>query len=749
MPPARDKEGKVYSATYSNVPVYEYTVEGNHVMRRRADDWINATHILKVADYDKPARTRILEREVQKGVHEKVQGGYGKYQGTWIPLQDAQVLAERNGVLHRLRPIFDYVAGDRSPPPAPKHTTAAPSKPRASKGAATQRRPAGKKTKPTFTNRSRQIATTASDNMLMHSAAAAFQTNHVQSDMDYAFEPSLHDGEETPDNVTIASESGFLPPGEDDYDPAQYSMPRNSKRRKIDHMDTMTQGDKEHQLWAEELLDYFMLQDSPLDAMPAPPTPPANANLDRPIDDKGHTALHWSAAMGDVEVSKDLIRHGARVDVVSKSGETPLMRAVNFTNSFDKQNMEALSTSLIRTANMQSWDPTSTGGNGGGTVFHHIAATTSRKSKYACARYYTDCVLNKMAEILSPDQIAGILDIQDAAGDTAITIAARNGARKCVRSLIGRNAAVDIPNYGGETADSLIVLLNQRRQERSMRRERDLSSSPFQGETAPAVQPPHSATFNGSNGVLGLDRLLQNGSTQTFNTATTNATDVYKSEAALTLTSTILPTLFTKTQTLATQLDQELLDKEAELAECERIATARQHEIENLQRLAEEWRVRELEQTSGGVENDEVLAEELQKLEKECEGLTELEQIEKLRNLIHERVSQIPASAVDEAGQFETAALEQKEKISKQLQEEQEKRKQLIREMVHALSSVGGEVEISEGARGGRRATTEMYRQLIKGTIGIKEEDIEELLPEIYSMLQENETMETGEVGVA
>lgn len=65
----------------AQVPVYEFNVEGNHVMRRRADDWINATHILKVADFDKPARTRILEREVQKGVHEKVQGGYGKYQG--------------------------------------------------------------------------------------------------------------------------------------------------------------------------------------------------------------------------------------------------------------------------------------------------------------------------------------------------------------------------------------------------------------------------------------------------------------------------------------------------------------------------------------------------------------------------------------------------------------------------------------------------------------------------------------------
>lgn len=80
---SRHNSQTVYSATYSNVPVYEFNVGGEHVMRRRSDDWINATHILKVADYDKPARTRILEREVQKGVHEKVQGGYGKYQGQW------------------------------------------------------------------------------------------------------------------------------------------------------------------------------------------------------------------------------------------------------------------------------------------------------------------------------------------------------------------------------------------------------------------------------------------------------------------------------------------------------------------------------------------------------------------------------------------------------------------------------------------------------------------------------------------
>lgn len=53
-------------------------------MRRRKDNWVNATQILKVAEYDKPSRTRILEKEVHRSAHEKVQGGYGKYQGTYM-----------------------------------------------------------------------------------------------------------------------------------------------------------------------------------------------------------------------------------------------------------------------------------------------------------------------------------------------------------------------------------------------------------------------------------------------------------------------------------------------------------------------------------------------------------------------------------------------------------------------------------------------------------------------------------------
>jgi hypothetical protein len=52
-------------------------------MRRRGDSYVNATQILKVAGVDKGRRTKILEKEILPGKHEIVQGGYGKYQGTW------------------------------------------------------------------------------------------------------------------------------------------------------------------------------------------------------------------------------------------------------------------------------------------------------------------------------------------------------------------------------------------------------------------------------------------------------------------------------------------------------------------------------------------------------------------------------------------------------------------------------------------------------------------------------------------
>ncbi|KAG8746220.1 transcriptional regulator swi6 [Ceratobasidium sp. 414] len=88
-------------------------------MRRRTDSFVNATQILKVAGIDKGRRTKILEKEILPGKHEIVQGGYGKYQGTWqvtIPLERGRDVAAQYGVAALLGPLFDYV-----PAPAPLH----------------------------------------------------------------------------------------------------------------------------------------------------------------------------------------------------------------------------------------------------------------------------------------------------------------------------------------------------------------------------------------------------------------------------------------------------------------------------------------------------------------------------------------------------------------------------------------------------------------------------------------------------
>ncbi|KAJ3068523.1 hypothetical protein HK102_007152 [Quaeritorhiza haematococci] len=114
----------VYEAVYSHEPVYEFMCRGIAVMRRQRDSWINATHILKVAGIDKGRRTKILERELNSGGgggedgkqdFEKVQGGYGRFQGTWVPLEVGRRLATNYSVDEILRPILELPS--RAPEP--------------------------------------------------------------------------------------------------------------------------------------------------------------------------------------------------------------------------------------------------------------------------------------------------------------------------------------------------------------------------------------------------------------------------------------------------------------------------------------------------------------------------------------------------------------------------------------------------------------------------------------------------------
>ncbi|KAJ4987635.1 Cell division cycle-related protein res1/sct1 [Stagonosporopsis vannaccii] len=693
MPPLPD--GKVYSATYSNVPVYETNVNGNHVMRRRADDWINATHILKVADYDKPARTRILEREVQKGVHEKVQGGYGKYQGTWIPLEDGRMLAERNGVLDKMRAILDYVPGDRSPPPAPKHATAASNRMKPPRQSAAAARSAKNSQ-----NSQSQSQSHAQSNAYSLEAIQTFVGAQSQVSEDPYDDPSQLQShifrDDTPDNETVVSESML---GDNDFgDGGPYSIDSRKRKRGMDQMSLL---DQQHQIWADQLLDYFMLLDHK-DAY-SWPEPPPSINLDRPIDEKGHAAMHWAAAMGDVGVVKELIHRGARIDCLSNNLETPLMRAVMFTNNFDKETMPSMVKIFQQTVHRTDWF--------GSTVFHHIAATTSSSNKYVCARWYLDCIINKLSETWIPDEVTRLLNAADQNGDTAIMIAARNGARKCVRSLLGRNVSVDVPNKKGETADDLIRDLNSRR--RMHGRPRQASSSPF--------APPPEHRLNG------FGRDLDGGPLLPIAIPNTQRVDerTYRSQTASHLMTKVAPTLLEKCEELALAYEHELQEKEAESFDASRVVKRRQAELEAVRKQVSELENRGLDLDNEAL--DAAQEAELLTLVADAESLLEIEQKAELRRLLSEskaHPSQQNSSADDPS---------EKMRLSLLLYRAQLERRELVRAVVANLSVAG--MSEKQG----------VYKGLIAKALGEREEDVESMLPEILRELEEAQTQERAE----
>ncbi|KAI1842089.1 hypothetical protein JX265_013646 [Neoarthrinium moseri] len=503
--PAAPTGPGIYSATY----MYEFQFGGDmkeHVMRRRQDNWINATHILKAAGFDKPARTRILEREVQKDTHEKIQGGYGKYQGTWIPLPAGEALARRNNCYEKIRPIFEFVPGNQSPPPAPRH---------ASKPKAPRAKPAVPKWAP-----------------------AAAPAAPEPQEYDNASQQMNED--DTPDNLTVASASYMA---EDDrHDMSHYST-GHRKRKREEQIQDLTE--QQHAIYGDELLDYFLLsrQEGPT----MRPEPPPNFQPDYFIDTDRNTSLHWASAMGDVDVMKQLRRFNASLNCQNIRGETPFMRAVYFTNCYEKQTFPAVLKELFDTVDVTD--------DAGCTVLHHaVMMKSGRVVSHSCSRYYLDNILNRLQEQRDPNFVQAFIDCQDSKGNTALHLAAQSNARKCVRALLGRGASTNIPNVEGTCAEELIQQLNASKgpKERAPQR----SSSPFAPESQRHV------SFRDA-----------------LNESVTKLAVTYNSGAANTVQNKITPLVLGKFQDLARSYDEQWKEKNDAEVEARRILGNTQNDL--------------------------------------------------------------------------------------------------------------------------------------------------------------------------
>lgn len=154
---------------------------------------------------------------------------------------------------------------------------------------------------------------------------------------------------------------------------------------------------------------------------------PPDLEVDTPIDENLHTALHWAASLARVSLVRALIAYGADPHRGNNVGETPLIRAVLVTNNSDQDSflrlLEVLAPALRTVDDV------------GRSVLHHAALVAGVRGRAASARYYTESVLEFIAT-REGGRFRDLVDAQDAYGDTALNIAARIGNRALVRMLL-------------------------------------------------------------------------------------------------------------------------------------------------------------------------------------------------------------------------------------------------------------------------------------------------------------------------
>ncbi|KAG5513660.1 hypothetical protein PMAC_000698 [Pneumocystis sp. 'macacae'] len=654
-------EPKIYKTIYSGIPVYEYVINGVAVMRRYSDSYINATQILKVADFDKPQRTRILEREVQKGEHEKVQGGYGKYQatinnsGTWIPLSRALELAQQYKVEHLLKPILEYQLNEKSPLPLSRQAISVPKE------------------------ISQLTPTSKQSHIVRHTVSGEEDFGCISMDDSVSIEThstqSHLESEASPMNSELDAAIG-------------------SRKRKYTQLLQSFPDDKRLNKYSEALLDFFMssnhqsLPDFLIHC-------PSDFNANAIIDEEGHTALHWACAMGHLRVVEALLDASADISSVNLQGQTVLMRSVLFTNNYDLKSFPQLVQILHPTIHLS--DKFSQ------TVFHHIASTTTSRSKLSAAKYYAETILNHLSETQPANEIAQLLDARDSEGDTALTIFSRNGARKCVRVLTNFHANLHIPNNQGRTAEEYIIEYERQRQNLPHRQ----NSLYINGQSIDHYNKHYNKSMFS---IPSSSRYL------------TKQPDPYLSETAIKITQKTIPEIQEKLKLLANTYDAELKNKESDHTQALELLASMNREIEVSRKALEEI-------IGSGPDASEIQKQaivnantEMEIVSKKLKIAVERNQLRELTRLVKEEESLIQQHSFTSSKEDK----KEKEKLIYELQELQKERQELIDTIVELFATAGVGERMSE------------YRRLIAMSCGLNVDDVDNVLDAIAEVLTGN-----------
>ncbi|KAH8700047.1 start control protein cdc10 [Phaeosphaeriaceae sp. PMI808] len=440
---------QIYTAVYSGVSVYEMEVNRVAVMRRRSDGWLNATQILKVAGVDKGKRTKVLEKEILPGEHEKVQGGYGKYQGTWINYRRGREFCRQYGVEDVLRPLLDYDmsadgnAGHGIETPTKEQAMAANRKrfytqsidsrttsqnlggtffsnisttatsalaamnkvarlnspaPRPASSSQARRSMARQSQAPVTSQESFRTSSQQS----VHSLASERSFSGANGHADSAYGTGMDDAQEPPrKRMRPSQEESFSHLSGHDFsmrDHGSPTEPSDSFHQQTGHHISLPDGEAP----------------SALPPLPHPDTKPSEekqamltdlfadqtrtdftnhpailhlsgTDLDMPIDNSANTALHWAATLARVSLMRLLVSKGANMFRGNAAGQTPLMSAVSVNNSLDHSCFPETLEILAPLIELRDTQ--------GRTILHHIAVTCAIKGRAASSKYYLEALL--------------------------------------------------------------------------------------------------------------------------------------------------------------------------------------------------------------------------------------------------------------------------------------------------------------------------------------------------------------------
>lgn len=517
------------------------------VMRRRDDSWLNATQILKVAGIEKGKRTKVLEKEILAGQHEKVQGGYGKYQGTWINYRRGVEFCRQYGVEEILRPLLEYdmgqdgltVAGHGSVETPTKEQAMAAQRKRNMLNGGIENRPPPNPSNGTFfenisktavhavtaihkaridspgprpgSGNRRPISAQRPSQSLIGSQESTYQGSSQQNmpamDLENSFGPSsqLDPVLRGPDATCFGNVNEFSQTGDIQEPPRKRMRPSSSQGASAIAVNPTYNAPVENMsLAGSSQAPTYQQQgafkynvDLNLCGLPPLPHPTTDLaqdkakmltslfldtsqtdfskhpallqlspeDLDLPIDETAHTALHWAATLARTSLVRELVGKGANIFRLNGGGETALIRAALTTNNLDQGSFPALLEVLGPTIEIRD--------GRGRTVLHHIAVSSAVKGRSSACRYYLESLLEFVVrqgsapssqqnsfnsfEYAGPPPksiglvrfMAEMVNVTDMAGDTALNIAARIGNKSIIQQLLEVGADPKIPNRAG------------------------------------------------------------------------------------------------------------------------------------------------------------------------------------------------------------------------------------------------------------------------------------------------------------